>query len=176
MRKTMLVLACFALVACGTEMMSHVMDDAGHALVDAADVLDGGDDAAAQDMPRVVEVACDGVGTITTTTGAAIAQTTTYYGLLTDLAISTDAPNITAAICNRTVVTNDPDAMNCPSGSHCTDTRPTYLACTTVPVDFDNGHARVVCGTSVHTDPDGSGPSVAQESGYKYTSVRFTIR
>lgn len=177
MRKIVIVVVgVVVLLACSSEV-GPMFTDAGQALVDVGEALDG--NVAAQDGgaggARVVEVQCDGLGTRTVTAASgAVTSQTTYYATLDDLSVMTLHPDVSAVVCAQQIVTSDP--LTCPAGAHCTDTHPMPLACVGALVELDNGHARVACGSSVRSDSDGAGPAVATESGVRYMFARFVLR
>lgn len=173
MQRTGAILAAAMVVVACSGPVGTALTDAGWILLDVGGALDA--DAAAQDGPRVVEVPCDGVGvqqSATPGSGATMTRTT-HYAQLDDAAIATLHPDVMAVICDRTPAM---DVTPCPPGDHCTDTNPAALPCRTVPVELANGTARVACGESLGSDPDGAGPVVGTESGYRFAFARFVLR
>lgn len=165
-----------ASVACSdaaTDMMGHVMRDAGGALVDAGfDLMDaGGDvrdasatmvDAARADNVTVREIACDRTATRTEVFSSVTYTRETFYAVV-------PVPGLNFLSNRRVEVTycdtehfGSSTPGTCPSGATCSGSEPdTSLYCFRGAPQIGDGSVYVSCGTRVTATSTGSStPSV----------------
>lgn len=164
-RKTILVLATVALVACSGPSIADMMRD-------AADQLD----STAMAMPIEGTYPCDQTTARTVDSGTSRVTTTFFYAEMNDPHIAPDFSYVQAIGCDRVLVGNDPNEPTCPAGAACTGSNAPVLSCTTLPsIQIQTGRARVLCGTATTVDPDSGGGMPPVQNGERWMSVRVRV-
>jgi hypothetical protein len=175
------IVGTVASVACSdaaTDMMGHVMRDAGGALVDAGlGLMDAGGevrdasetmvDAARAEGLTVREITCDRTATVRTVAPTSTYVTETFYALVSKPGIGR-ATGARAEIiqCDNEITRTPSTGAACAEGSTCTDDSPDLSGfCSRWGASRSDNQIYVSCGyTTSTTYPPGTSPSFVSTS------------